>query len=343
MALCGLRRPGGTAAEMGYRLPGEFEPMEAVWLAYPHNRETWPGCFEAACEQYEQFVRELRRFVRVELTAERGIATDDSWIRDFGPIFVVDDAGGLGCHDFVFNGWGGKYGGAEGAYERDDVVPRHVAKLLDVPIWLHELVLEGGSIDGNGRGTLLTTEQCLLNPNRNAGLGRGDLERRFAEAFGVSHTIWLPGGIIGDDTDGHVDDIARFVAPTTVVACAAPEGHSDAEVLNANLAALKGARDARGERLTVVPLPVPEPIMYDFPADRFGPGGRHPVPASYANFLIANEGVLVPVFGQAGDEAALRVMEEAMPGREVVPVRAEYLVVGLGALHCLSQQQPVAG
>ncbi|MEX0741780.1 MAG: agmatine deiminase family protein, partial [Phycisphaeraceae bacterium] len=146
--------------------------------------------------------------------------------------------------------------------------------------------------------------------------------------------------IIGDDTDGHVDDIARFVNPTTVVACHAPPGHPDAEVLNANHEALREATDQDGQPFNVIALPVPEPILYDFPADRFGPGGRHPVPASYANFLIVNEGVLVPVFGQATDDAALRVINDAMPDRTIVPIRAEHLVVGLGALHCLSQQQP---
>jgi agmatine deiminase len=334
-----------TAAELGYRMPGEFEPLDAVWLTYPHNIETWPGCFEKACAQYDRFIEALREFVPVEVLGRtRNWKTGDSWVRDYGPIFVVNQDARpgkkLACHDFVFNGWGGKYGGDKKFYAGDDAVPTRVAKLLKIPVWQHRLVLEGGSIDVNGRGTVMTTEQCLLNKNRNPRKTRDQIIAEVHAALGTRHVVWLPGGIIGDDTDGHIDDIARFVNPTTVVACHPQKSHPDYPVLAKNFDVLKSAKDQDGRKLDLVELPHPNPILYDFPPDRFGPGGKNPVPASHANFLIANGGVLVPIFGQKSDAKALRVIEKAMPGKKIVGVRSEYLVVGLGALHCLSQQQP---
>lgn len=338
-----VEQPERTAAALGYRMPAEWEPQACVWLVRPHNPETWPGCLDAAQAQWDGFVDALRRYTPVSLVEELGIATNDSWVRDFGPIFVSKQQspgmampGLLAAHDFRFNGWGEKYE----RRDLDDAVPGQIAAKLGFPLWTHEVVLEGGSIDVNGRGTVMTTEQCLLNPNRNPRLSRERLEQTLHEALGTRHCIWLPGGIVGDDTDGHIDDIARFVAADTVVAVSPPPGHPDHDVLSRNLGALRGARDQDGRRLTVIELPAPEPILYDFPADRFGPGGRGPVPASYANFLISNGAAIVPVFGQRTDEAALRTLEQAMPGIAVVPVRAENLVVGLGAFHCLSQQQP---
>lgn len=333
-----VESPAGTAKALGYRMPGEFEPVAAVWLTYPHNAETWPGCFERAAEQYDFFMSQAARFADVNLTGRKhGWKTNDSWIRDYGPIFVVDGNGGLACHDFVFNGWGGKY---NAEYEDDDVIPLAVAELLDIPVWRHEMILEGGSIDVNGRGTVMTTEQCLLNANRNASLSREQLECALHESLGTSHVIWLPGGIEGDDTDGHVDDVARFVAADIVIAARAPQGHPDQAALERNWAVLQAARDQDGNTLHLLELPVPEPVWYDYPPDRFGPGGRTLCPASYANFLILTEAVLVPTFGCPADDAALRALESAFPGRMVIGVRSEWLVVGLGALHCLSCQQP---
>ncbi len=335
-----LTTPEKTAAELGYRMPAEWEPLEAVWLTPPHNHETWPGCFDEAAKQHAAFADALSRHVNVRTPSDLDAATNDSWIRDYGPIFVRSDSGDLAIHDFHFNGWGGKYGGDENEYEPDDVIPQHIARDKGLPIWIHDMVLEGGSIEVNGQGVVMTTAQCLLNDNRNPGLSRADIEAKLHSALGTTHAIWLPGGIIGDDTDGHIDDIARFVNPSTVLAIRAPQDHPDAEMLEQNRQALLKANDAKGQTLTVIDLPVPDPIMYDFPADRFGPGGVNPVPASYANFLIANDAVLVPVFGQSRDDEALRVIDNAMPEHTVVPVRAEFLVVGLGALHCLSMQQP---
>ena len=316
-------------------MPAEWEPLARVWLTPPHNAETWPGCLKKAQQQFRALMAAMKPYVEVATTQRLKIRTNDSWIRDYGPIFVVKD-GHKACHDFRFNGWGGKYE----VRDLDDVVPQHIARHLGVPIWLHDMVLEGGSIEVNGAGTVMTTEQCLLNKNRNPRRSRAKIIEEVHEALGTNHTIWLPGGIVGDDTDGHIDDIARFVNPSTIVAVRAFRGHPDFDTLDRNWRALKQARDQNGKKLMLVELPAPEPILYNFPADRFGPGGVNPVPASYANFLIANGAVFVPIFGQKTDATALRALEQAMPEHRIIGLRAESLVVGLGAFHCLSQQEP---
>lgn len=385
-----LFMPVPSAGALGYRLPAEWEPQSCVWVSPPTNPETWPRCLHKASQQFEAWIDQLRRFAPVCTPHSLGIPTDDAWIRDYGPLFMVRDPVGasasdgnltaaktegeasaspaqrpagdslaqlrrtrhvvapapegrgeagispMALHDFHFNTWGEKYE----LRTRDDVVPQHLARWLGAPIWVHDLVLEGGAIESNGRGTLMTTEQCLLNPNRNPGWSRGRLEAALSEALGVSQFIWLPGGISGDDTDGHIDAVARFVSPDTVLACTASPAHPDHAMLRHNLAALREARDQDGEPLNVIELPMPEPMSYDYPPDRFDAGGRWPLPASYANFLIANGGVFVPTFGQPTDDAALRVFEQALRGYEIVPVRSEWLVVGQGTLHCLSMPQP---
>jgi len=327
---------GGTAAAAGFRMPAEWEPLACVWLVRPHNAETWPGCLDAAQEEWDAWRSRLARVVEVRECAELGIPTNDSWIRDFGPIFVRNAAGAVAGHAFRFNGWGGKY------EERtlDDAVPSLVSARWKIPMWHHAFVLEGGSIDANGAGSLLTTRQCLENENRNPAAGELGIEETLRAALGVRNIVWLPGGIKGDDTDGHIDDIARFVARDTIVALRAPAGHPDHATLEENWQALEAARDERGEPFRLVPLPVPEPIFYEYPADRFGPGGRNMVPASHANFLIANGTVFVPTFGGPSDDAACRTLEAAMPGFRIEPVMAVNLVVGLGSLHCLSCHQP---
>ncbi len=324
-----LTIPTGSASGLGYRMPAEFEPISCIWLTPPKNTVTWPGCLAEAQREFAGWVALLRKVVTVRTTDELGIDTNDSWIRDFGPIFVVKE-GSLACHDFHFNTWGGKYE----VRDKDDVAPQHIAKALDVPIWVHDFVLEGGSIDVNGRGTVMTTEQCLLNPNRNPGMSRGQIESQLHSALGTRHVIWLPGGIEGDDTDGHIDDVARFISPNMVAVVSAPKGHPDHGMTQKNITALREAMDQDSRPLRVVELPVPEPIHYDYP------DGRGPVPASYANFLIVNGHVFIPIFGQPADGQAAAVLEAAMPGYSVIPVLARSLVVGLGALHCLSQQQP---
>jgi agmatine deiminase len=259
--------------------------------------------------------------------------TADVWIRDYGPLFVRTRRG-LRILDWRFNAWGGKYA----ALLRDDRMPEFAAERLGLPLDRVDVVLEGGSVDFDGRGTVLTTEQCLLHPNRNPGLDRAGVEAALRGWFGARRVIWLGRGIEGDDTDGHVDDVARFVAPRTVVACVEPDpADPNHGVLEDNLARLRAARDALGRRLRVIPLPMPEPLEEANPV----PGHEAArSPASYANFYVANGVVLVPVFRQRRDAAALRVLRRAFPGRRVVGIDCRAVVGGNGALHCVTQQQP---
>ncbi len=346
-----------TPAALEYRWPAEWEQHAATWLAWPHNAETWPGRLARAEEAFVGLLRALqgrepvrllvggealedharRRLADAGVDAERAIEfhripTDDAWLRDSGPIFVRRDDGRGGSEravlDFGFDCWGRKYE----PWEHDDAVPRAVAALLGLPRFQADFVLEGGSIDGNGAGTILTTESCLLHPNREpGGRSREAMERRLADWLGATHVLWLGQGIAGDDTDGHIDDVARFVGPGTVVA-AVEEAASDANhaPLAENLRRLRGMRDQDGKPLSVVPLPMPPAVEVD--------GVR--CPASYVNFLLANGCALVPTFGVATDERALAVLRELFPDRDVVGVPCVDFVQGLGAIHCLSQQEP---
>jgi agmatine deiminase len=337
------------------RWPAEWEPHAATWLAWPHAPLTWPGHLEEARRDYVEIVRALqgRETVRLlvgddaleasarrTLTAhgvdpERGIEylripTNDSWLRDTGPIVVEErDAGGrMQRHAvaFGFNAWGGKYP----PWDRDVQVGERAARAAGMPVTRADFVLEGGSIDGNGRGCILTTESCLLNPNREAGRTREQMEARLARWLGARQVLWLGDGIEADDTDGHIDDIARFVDAGTVVAAVSDAGDANAAPLAENLRRLRAARDQDGKPLSVVPLPMP-------PAHRID---DQLCPASYANFYLANGAALVPVFDAPSDARALAVLRELLPGREIVPIPSRYLVLGLGSVHCLSQQAP---
>jgi len=331
------------------RWPAEWEPHAATWLAWPHNPDTWPGRLERAQSQFAVFVRELsfREPVRILVgnpemrdAARRAIATagadadrvafhtvptDDAWLRDTGPVFVVR-AGRRTLVDFPFDSWGAKYP----PWDRDTAVPRAVERETGLPRIEADFVLEGGAVDGDGAGTLLTTESCLLNENRGAGRTREAMETRLAEWLGARQVLWLAAGIAGDDTDGHVDEVARFVAPRTVVAAVCDGADENHASLAENLRRLRAMRDADGAPLAVVELPMPPPLVID--------GIR--CPASYANFVFANAAVLVPSFGVAQDAEALAIFGELLPERDVVGVPSAELVLGLGALHCLSQQEP---
>lgn len=334
-------------------MPAEWEPHRATWLAWPHNLETWPDQLELVKEIWAQMVRALSpaeevrllvndereqgeaigRLTRAGAAMERvsiyRIPTVDVWIRDYGPTFLTGKEGkkGLAFNDWIFNAWGRKYE----SYIEDDGVCKQIVEFLRLPVFAQDIVLEGGSIDVNGCGTCLTTEQCLLSPNRNPHLSRNEIEKTLRENLGVDHFIWLREGIVGDDTDGHVDDIARFVDPTTVV-CALEEDPRDENyaVLRENHERLQAARDQDGGKLTVVPLPMPGEVAYE--------GAR--LPASYANFYIANGVVLVPTYNHPNDRMALGILGELFPGRKVLGIPCEALVAGLGAIHCVTQQEP---
>ncbi|MGL4550016.1 MAG: agmatine deiminase family protein [Gemmataceae bacterium] len=338
-----------------FRMPAEWEPHRATWLAWPHQRDDWPGKFEPVPWVYTEIVRHLTRGERVCIAATEEVAseaaealsragidparvellpfpTDRVWTRDSGPTFVRDGAA-LVALDWHFNAWA-KYDN----WHDDDDLPRRVADHLGVERVQpsaagRRLVLEGGSIDVDGDGLLLTTEECLLSDvqARNPGLSRGQIEAAFREYLGVRDVVWLNRGIAGDDTHGHVDDCTRFVSPRAVLTAVEDDaGDANHEPLRENLERLRAFRDGQGRRLEVRTLPMPSPLEFD--------GQR--LPASYANFYVANGRVLVPTFNDPRDREALGVIAGAFPGREVVGVHAVDLVWGLGTLHCLTQQEP---
>ena len=348
-----------------YRMPAEWEPHQATYLVWPHNLDTWPGKFEPIPMAFAQIaaaigsrepvrillrdraesaaVRELINESVVSMLGEgehehaieyAEVPTNDSWVRDHGPIFVnrIERAPGLGpaqiALDWRFNSWGEKYG----AFILDDVVPLRLGELYDFEVIVPNIVLEGGSIDVNGAGSLLTTESCLLNPNRNPSLSRAEIEEYLKVYLGVKNVLWLGDGIEGDDTDGHVDDLARFVSPDTIVTVIEGDPADDNyKVLQDNLDRLQSMRDQDGRPFRIETLPMPPPLYFD--------GSR--LPASYANFYIANGAVVVPVFGCEADAEAIATLGRLFPGREVIGVPSGDLVWGLGAIHCLTQQHPL--
>lgn len=332
-------------------MPAEWSAHESTWLSWPHKRESWPGKFEPVEPVVVRLVGALSRHERVRINVldaahERHVAdlldgrahaenirfhripTDDAWCRDHGAIFL-NRAGDSGLHalDFRFNAWGGKYP----PWDRDDAVATQMAKALGAPCASVDMVLEGGSIDVNGAGALLTTEQCLLHPNRNPDLSREDIESCLRSLLGVQQVLWLGDGVAGDDTDGHIDDLTRFVAEDTVVtAIEADAGDENYAPLAENRERLAAMRLADGRPLKVLEMPMPRPVVYR--------GDR--LPASYANFYIGNRTVVMPAFGDPADETARAVLAGCFPGREVVAIDCTDLVLGLGTFHCLTQQVP---
>ncbi len=345
-----------------WHMPAEWQPHEATWLAWPHNRRDWPGKFTPIPWVYAEIVRhlhtgELVRILVNDATAEAAarrtltragvdlqrvefyhIPTDRVWTRDYGPLFVLSDRGELGINNWHFNGWA-KYDN----WRHDDRVPSRVAPQLKIRHLMPPtrnntrssplVVLEGGSIDVNGAGCLLTTEECLLSDiqTRNPGMSRAEYEQVFARHLGIRKTLWLDQGIAGDDTHGHVDDLARFVAQRRIVT-AVEDNPADPNHVPTqdNLRRLRAMTDANGRALEIIPLPLPSPVIF---------AGQR-LPASYANFYIGNEKVLVPTFNDPRDRLALGLLADLFPGRTVVGIHAVDLVWGLGTLHCMTQQQP---
>jgi len=348
---------GATPESEGFRWPAEWEPHRATWLAWPHNAETWPGHLEGAEASFVEMVRALHGREQVCITvadaameeaAPRRLAgagiegglefhhfsTNDAWIRDHGPIFVRR-GGEIAVMDFRFDAWGQKYP----PWDLDDRIPQSIAAARQLRRFPVDVVLEGGSVDGNGLGSVLTTESCLLNSNRGmvpSSYGgpsrtRESLEQLLHDTLGATQVLWLGGGIEGDDTDGHVDDLCRFVDGGTVVAVEEgdPSDPNHAPLAE-NLLRLRAMRDQDGKPLAVAALPMPPPLHVE--------GLR--CPASYANFYLANGVALVPVFEAPTDARALAVLRELLPERDVVPIPARDLVLGLGAVHCLTKEEP---
>ena len=355
-------KPSQTPVELGYRMPAEWEVHAATWLSWPHERADWPGKLAPIPWVYGEVVRHLAPGERVRIlvkdaTTERKaravlvrvgvdlgqidffrVPTDRSWTRDFCPLFVKSSADSdAAITNWKFNGWA-KYPN----HKKDDAVGEWLARKLRRKSWTpsvgagprgRRIVLEGGSIDVNGRGTLLTTEECLLSPiqARNPGVSREDLERVIGDHLGVRKVLWLGNGIAGDDTHGHIDDLARFVDERTVVIAEETDpGDENFANLAENRMRLESMTNAEGERLRVIGLPMPAPLRLD--------GVR--LPASYANFYIGNHAVLVPTFNDPNDRRALQILSDLFPGRRVVGIHAVDLVWGLGTLHCMTQQEP---
>ncbi|MDA1194834.1 MAG: agmatine deiminase family protein [Planctomycetota bacterium] len=342
-----------TPRARGFRWPAEWEPHEATLLAWPHDPQTFRSGVAHAEAAFVAFAAVLARgetvhmLVADEAMERRARAqldaagsgdvrlhrerTADVWFRDYGPITLVKGAGATRerlAMNFVFNAWGEKYE----TLRADTSIPLRIKDLVGIEVVSSELVLEGGSIEGDGEGTLLTTEQCLLGKNRNPTLTRTDIEARLRDYLAVEKVLWLGEGIEGDDTDGHIDDITRFVGPARVITAVQPNRDDpDHAVLAANLARLQSMTDARGRALDIVELPMPAAI---FDAE----GVR--LPASHANFYVGNHAVCVPTFGSPSDAQAVEIVGACFPDREVVGIRCEHVVQGLGTLHCISQQVP---
>lgn len=351
---------GNAAAELGWRMPAEWEEHEGTWLAWPHEVTDWPGKFAPIPWAFAEMVRLLSQVERVFLIVQSGsaekrargilkkagakleaveffhVGTDRGWMRDSGPICVKNGAGEVAYNNFVFNGWA-KYAN----HKKDAAVVRKVNGRRKRRLFFPEykgrrVVLEGGSVDVNGKGTLLTTEECLQSKvqERNPGFTKEDYSQVFRKYLGVTNVLWLRNGIAGDDTHGHVDDLARFVNETTVVTIAEQDrAETNYAGLLENLERLQKMKDQDGRALQVETLPMPKPVHFD--------GQR--LPASYANFYIANELVIVPTFNDPNDGLALNTLKKLFPGREVVGIHCRDLVLGLGTLHCMTQQEPVTG
>lgn len=341
-----------TPRESGYSMPAEWEKHDAIWLAWPHDPVTFPDRVEKAEEAYVTIIEAIKEsedvnlFVKDkgmkkkvgELLGKNDINLEkinfivfdyaDVWIRDYGPIFLIDKTKRkLAIVHWIFNAWGEKYE----ELMKDTRIPSIVNQKMQLDYFNPGIVLEGGSIDVNGKGTLLTTEQCLLNKNRNPRLSKKEIETYLKEYLGVNHIIWLKKGIAGDDTDGHVDDIARFVNSTTIL-CTYEENKTDEnyQILKENYELLLESRDQAGNHLNIIKLPMP-----GFVGD-----GQGRLPASYSNFYIGNKVVLVPIFGHENDQQALDIIRSVFKNRKVIGINCTDLVYGLGAIHCITQQQP---
>jgi agmatine deiminase len=349
--LMNLDRP--TPREQGYYFPAEFAPHVATWLSWPHKEASWPGKIHSIFPSYAQFIKELVKGEEVKInvvnsamqqfatqTLEKADVdlsrvqfflhpTNDAWCRDHGPAFLINPSAAQSkvIVDWGYNAWGDKYP----PYDLDDVIPTLIARHYNYPVYHPGIVMEGGSVEFNGKGTVLTSTACLLNPNRNPHLNQAQIEEYLRAFYGVEQVLWVDEGIVGDDTDGHIDDTVRFVNEDTVLTVVETNrSDENYSLLQHNLKQLKVMRLVNGKQLNIVEIPMPEPLSYE--------GQR--LPCSYANFYIANQSVIVPVFNSKNDDKALQLIEECFPSRRVIGVDSTDIIWGLGSFHCLSQQEP---
>jgi agmatine deiminase len=343
-----------TPKELGYYFPAEFAKQFAMWLSWPHKEASWPGKIETIYPIYAQFIKLVSesQIVNINVVDEsmktRALQsvqkaganmanlrfhfhpTNDAWCRDHGPAFLINPAAEIKkvIVDWGYNAWGGKYP----PFDLDDVIPTKVAQYYNIPVYHPGIVMEGGSVEFNGRGTLLTTTSCLLNANRNPHLGQKQIEEFLINYYGVENILWLGDGIAGDDTDGHIDDITRFVNEDTIVTVIEEnKGDENYLPLQENLKALQKLRLEDGKQMNIVELPMPSAVVYE----------DMRLPASYANFYISNDYVIVPTFRDKNDEKALEILQRCFTGRKVVGLDSVDIIWGLGSFHCLSQQEPL--
>lgn len=343
-----------TPKELGYYFPAEWTKHEATWLSWPHNLETWPkNKLGSILKTYVHFISLLAEgeLVRININKDKYQKealdllkatnidlnkieffinkTNDAWCRDHGPSFIINPKAinKKAIVDWNFNSWGGKY-----PFDLDNKIPRLIADKFNLPLFTPKIVMEGGSVDFNGEGTILTTTSCLLNQNRNQKLNKRDIEKYLINYYGAEQILWLKDGIKGDDTDGHIDDITRFVNTNTVITMIEEDKYDDNyDVLKENLKALNTFRLPNGQQLEIIEIPMPKPVKYN--------GER--LPASYANFYISNYAVIVPTFEDKNDQVALEILQRVFPDRKVIGLDSRDIIIGLGSFHCLTQQEPV--
>ncbi|MFT3674942.1 MAG: agmatine deiminase family protein [Chitinophagaceae bacterium] len=342
-----------TPRQQGYHFPAEFAPHAATWLSWPHKEASWPGKIDSIYPAYSAFIKELTRgeLVRINVAdaaleaaatahlQQAGVPlekvqffyhpTNDAWCRDHGPAFLIntDASKPKAIVDWGYNAWGDKYP----PYDLDDVIPTSIARHFGLPVFHPGIVMEGGSVEFNGAGTLLTSTACLLNPNRNPHLNQEQIEQYLRDYYGVEQILWVDEGIVGDDTDGHIDDTVRFVNEDTVVTVIETNKQDENyDLLQHNLKQLKAMRLLSGKALNIIELPMPDAVTWE----------DQRLPASYANFYIANKSVIVPTYRCDKDEQALRILQDCFPTRDVVGIDSTDIIWGLGSFHCLSQQEP---
>lgn len=343
-----------TPQESGYFFPAEFAPHEATWLSWPHKEASWPGKIDTIFAPYSQFIYYLAKSEKVRINVVDAAMhqfalqhlqkasvdlnnvefffhpTNDAWCRDHGPAFLINPDVSIKkvVVDWGYNAWGNKYP----PFDLDDVIPTSIANHFNLPVFHPGIVMEGGSVEFNGAGTLLTSTACLLNPNRNPHLHKDQIEAYLCAYYGVQQILWVDEGIIGDDTDGHIDDTVRFVNAHTVLSVV-EENPLDENyaLLQHNLKQLSQMRLPNGSSLEIIELPMPDAVIYE----------DQRLPASYANFYIANKYVIVPTFKSSKDDRALNIIQGCFPDRKVVGIDSTDIIWGLGSFHCLSQQEPL--